>query len=124
MLSTFSGNNKTLYTLTKCICDISWLTQTNPNSGYCQSELYKSSIKRHNKRQKHSSNIYQTTSVGSQQYLWPQSKADSLFMSESLIENSKIPAFPFILSGCDDLGSTGTPCCTAQRNRTWKAPKS
>ena len=44
MLSKFLGNNKTLYKLTKCISDISWLTQSNPNSGYCQSELYKSSI--------------------------------------------------------------------------------
>lgn len=62
--------------------------------------------------------IYQATSVGSQQYLCPQSKADSLAMSVSLSVKSKSLAFPCILSGFEDLGSTGTPCCTAQRNRT------
>lgn len=62
----------------------------------------------------------QTTCEGSQQYLWPQSRADSLSMSESLMEKSKISAFPLILSGFDDLGSTAAPCCTAQRSSTWK----
>lgn len=66
---------------------------------------------------------YQTTSEGSQQYLWLQSRADSFSMSESLMEKSKIPALPLILSGFDDLGSTGTPCCTAQRSRTWQVGK-
>lgn len=61
---------------------------------------------------------YHTTSDGSQQYLWLQSRADSFSMSESLMEKSKIPAFPLILSGFDDLGSTATPCCMAQRSRT------
>lgn len=60
----------------------------------------------------------QTTSDGSQQYLWLRSRPDSFSMSESLMEKSKIKAFPLILSGFDDLGSTGTPCCTAQRSRT------
>lgn len=67
--------------------------------------------------------VNQTTSDGSKQYLWPQSRADSLSMSESLSVKSKSPALPFILSAFDDLGSTGTPCCTAQRNRTWKGTK-
>lgn len=60
----------------------------------------------------------QATSDGSQQYLRPQSKADSLSMSESLSEKSNSSELLFILSGLDDLGSTGTPCCTAQRNKT------
>lgn len=60
----------------------------------------------------------QTTSDGSQQYLWLQSRVDSFSMSKSLMEKSKITAFPLILSGFDDLGSTATSCCTAQRSRT------
>lgn len=59
-----------------------------------------------------------TTSDESQQYLWLQSRADTFSMSESLMEKSKIPVLSLILSGFDDLGSTGTPCCTAQRSRT------
>lgn len=46
-----------------------------------------------------------------------------LSMSVSLSVKSKILALSFILSGFDDLGITGTPCCTAQRNRTWKETK-
>lgn len=67
--------------------------------------------------------VYQTTSEESQQYLCPQSKADSLFMSVSLSLKSKRLPFSFILSGFDDLGSTGMPCCTAQRNRTYRGTK-
>lgn len=62
--------------------------------------------------------VCQATTDGFQQYLRPQSNADSLSMSASLSEKSNSTALLRILSGLDDLGSTGTPCCTAQRNNT------
>lgn len=44
-------------------------------------------------------------------------------MSAPLSVKSKSLPFSCILSGRDDLGSTGTPCCTAQRNSTWREQK-
>ena len=68
--------------------------------------------------------VYQTIFDESMSYLRPQSKAVSLSMSVSLSVKSKSFALSFILSGFEDLGTTGTPCCTAQRNRTWRGTKS
>lgn len=62
--------------------------------------------------------VFQATPDGFQQYLCPQSKADSLTMSASLSVKSKSLAFSCIRSAFDDFGSTATPCCTAHRSST------